>query len=236
MVLIFFVFLLFADMRTNQQLGANNNTVLLLHLNKGSGTTVYDVSGQGKNGTINGAVWCEGLWENCLDFDGTDDYVDLGPDVLTKVNDFTITLWFKCSEVPAGNSGNWSTIIELLDGSGIYGIRIENTGIIWFHTTLGNYASTNNSYLDGKWHFVACVHSSVRGQEIWVDGELDGSKPENTGDLEVGSWYNYLGNYRSSSMYTEWYKGSLEEITIWDRPLTGAEIKYLYQSQCGKYQ
>lgn len=58
----------------------------------GSGTKIYDFSGQGNTGTITAALWKRlpsGLW--CLDFDGTDDYV-----TFTQINcaaDFTQQAW-----------------------------------------------------------------------------------------------------------------------------------------------
>ena len=66
--------------------------------NEGSGTTVEDSSGNGNDGTINGdATWTTGKNGGGLDFDGLDDYVDVGDIDLTDA--FTIAAWIKISSM-----------------------------------------------------------------------------------------------------------------------------------------
>jgi len=67
----------------------------------GGGSKIYDRSPYGIGGTITGAVWKlseGGVW--CLDFDGTDDYVNLGTDSrLAFTTAFTLKLWVNLDTV-----------------------------------------------------------------------------------------------------------------------------------------
>ena len=57
---------------------------------------VYDRSGKGNHGTITGATWAQtgqGLWY--LDFDGTDDVVNVGDILALELQAFSIQFWMK---------------------------------------------------------------------------------------------------------------------------------------------
>jgi len=68
----------------------------LYAFDEGSGTTVTDSSGNGRNGTISGATWATGKIGGGLGFDGVNDYVTISQ---TNGFDFgnsvkTIAGWF----------------------------------------------------------------------------------------------------------------------------------------------
>lgn len=68
---------------------------------EGSGTTVYDKSGYGNNGTINSATWIKGRYGWALSFDGEDDYVEvLDSESLhfSQSNSFTVSFWLYLRE------------------------------------------------------------------------------------------------------------------------------------------
>src|SRR5262249_22091826 len=46
-------------------------TVIAYNFNEGSGTTVKDLSGNGRNGTVSGATWTTGKFSNALAFNGS---------------------------------------------------------------------------------------------------------------------------------------------------------------------
>jgi len=61
----------------------------------GSGTTWYDLSGNGNNGTLtNGPTYTGVSKDAAFVFDGVDDYVNLGTQTLIT-DDFTVENWFK---------------------------------------------------------------------------------------------------------------------------------------------
>jgi hypothetical protein len=61
----------------------------------GQGSTVYDSAGK-NNGTIRGAEWTAGRFNNALSFDGVDDYVEVPDDSSLRFmqsSSFTISAW-----------------------------------------------------------------------------------------------------------------------------------------------
>jgi hypothetical protein len=71
-------------------------------LDEGSGTTAFDSSGNGRDGTLNGdPQWVAGWLGGALDFDGGD-HVDTGySDDLTN---WTIAAWVKSPAAPSGDA------------------------------------------------------------------------------------------------------------------------------------
>ncbi|MGR5480573.1 hypothetical protein ACPV5A_25855, partial [Vibrio chagasii] len=68
---------------------------MLAHLtfDEGTGTTAADSSGNGRNGTLNGAAWGTGRSSNAVSLNGSGAYVALPNDLLVDVSDFTIAAW-----------------------------------------------------------------------------------------------------------------------------------------------
>ena len=68
---------------------------LLAHLafDEGGGVTAADSSGNGRNGTLNGATWAVGRSGNAVSLNGSGAYVALPDDLLADVSDFTIASW-----------------------------------------------------------------------------------------------------------------------------------------------
>lgn len=65
---------------------------------EGQGTTAYDASGFGNNGTLtNGPTWVDGKVGKALSFDGVDDYVSISISSVLNVQKLTVLVWSKPS-------------------------------------------------------------------------------------------------------------------------------------------
>ena len=65
---------------------------------EGSGIGTVDASGNGNGGPLNGGpTWDAGKSGGALNFDGSDDYVDLGnqPILNFETDDWTVSAWMK---------------------------------------------------------------------------------------------------------------------------------------------
>ena len=61
---------------------------------EGSGSNVFDTSGNNNNGTINGATWGVGKYGTALQFHGQDNYVEIpSSDSLEIDENVTIAAW-----------------------------------------------------------------------------------------------------------------------------------------------
>ncbi len=87
------------------------STVLWLPCQEGSGTTVWDKSGQGNNGTISESTWVRlnsGIW--VLNFDGDNDKITCSLPT-SSIYPLTISCWARMAAI--GFTTNSGTILQL---------------------------------------------------------------------------------------------------------------------------
>jgi len=140
----------------------------------------------------------------CLDFDGSDDYVDFGSDASLNfgVGGFTIQ-----SFVNTTAAADMCIISKTGDGMD-YLLGINSTGTAYFSVG-GISCESSTTINDGLWHNITGVKLSGNIY-IYVDGILENSIANGTtanpsGNLVVGSYNN-----------TNFFKGKIDEIRIWN--------------------
>jgi hypothetical protein len=198
---------------------------------EGTGATAYDNSGNGNNGTlINGPTWVNGRCNKALSFDGVDDYVSCGNGAsLNVTSSITVAAWVKFNALPSG----LVVFASKDEGPGaqnhkwIFGYAQNYAGIsnaLAFHTmdpTSGVLAWHKSSVFSpaiGQWYHVAIVKSDA-SYTFYIDGANHGgdnttygipsvSAPVEIGRAEGGFYFN----------------GSMDEVKIYGRALSAAEI------------
>lgn len=200
-----------------------------------------DTSGKGRNGTVYGAILGagkDGDANGAYVFDGTDDYIDLS----FYENDFkaieigTISLWFKTSRADRGSilgignsTGDWMSIDVGGNLTGSYSdeslmVAIRSGGVYRYAGFIRNGI---NYYNDGQWHHLALV-SDANGNSVYIDGlkqtlSYTSGNASYSGLLNVNSSGFGIGRrfYPNSPMY---FEGSIDELNIFSRALSEAEI------------
>ena len=200
------------------------------NLDETSGTTASDSSGSGNNGTLYGGVVfgtnsiSPAQVDDGLDFDGSDDYISIpNHSSLQFTSAITVAAWVRADSWGTsydvdvilrkgeGNPNNWQFAIAegrvalFLDDSDSNGIR--------GNTTLNT----------GQWYHVAATWdgSEVR---IYVDAVLDNTPASYTSTIGTDTRPVYLGG-RSG---TDLLDGALDDVRVYDRALTAADIQALY--------
>jgi prepilin-type N-terminal cleavage/methylation domain-containing protein len=203
---------------------------------EGSGTTAYDRSGNNNNGTlINGPTWTQGKVSSALSFDGTSNYVLVTNPSNNALNPsyITISAWFKTSFT----STNWRKIIgKGPDSSEVYSIYISPSNYPYpnychVERQIGSQASFNSTgptVTDGNWH--NCVYTFDGSVEkIYVDGVLRNT--QNTSGTLTGNNENVsIGAEKSSTTSMYYFDGLIDEVRIYNRALSDAEIKAIYDA------
>lgn len=216
---------------------AGNETGLRAYykMSNGTGTSLADnqTNVTANNGTINGATWkasgCFAGPRNCLNFDGVDEYVNCGSPEKTRItNNFTISAWVKASSTLSSRwydiiTNHWkigqSGIIISIDGSnGKLHYAISGASGAW------TYRDPESSIKDDKWHNVVITFASGT-VKTYLDGILIDTYVQSTVTSLVysGSYGLWIG--RDSGEGGEWWKGGIDEISIWDKVLTEPELK-----------
>jgi Concanavalin A-like lectin/glucanases superfamily/F5/8 type C domain len=150
-----------------------------------------------------------------------------------QLDKFSIAAWFKTSNTDPTvsflvNKGGFGS--EALGENMNYGIWLTYQG----HLQAGFEAIDSSNYFvtskepvnDNKWHFVTVTYDGSM-LKLFIDGILDASintnnaKPDNTGQNKIAIAANSL--YKDKL-----YLGDVDEVRIWNRALTTAEVHDAY--------
>ena len=205
------------------------------HFDEGNGTTAHDVDGQ-NNGTLgDGDTNKTPAWSieggGSLSFDGTNDLVKVpDSDALDLVGDtLTLSCWVKRSSATSGN------LIKKADASNGYRLWITATGALQFEVLIGGTTKTVTSATtipQNTWKHVAARYdgSALR---VFIGGTIEAATTAATGSLAATTEALWLGYYDGTSHHLNGY---LDDVSIYDRALSDAEITSLSNNQAGRYE
>jgi len=207
---------------------------------EGSGSIAHDYSGNGNDGTIYGATWISnGKINGALSFDGMDDYVDFENPVLNTAP-YTVCVWVKAESIVPGENyyimanggergdsyGFFMKIDEFNDNQWEFGVKDSSGQGDWIDIP---GSSTSWTFLCGTWDG-SLDSNSVK---LYINGNLVGTGSPHS--YPVGSAVNLrIGAPTLDNWITEhsWY-GIIDEVRIYNRVLSDAEIQELYNQGCG---
>jgi hypothetical protein len=211
---------------------------------EGSGTTTADSSGNGNTGTLTGSpvpAWTAGYRQNALSFDGTQNYVSVPHTAALNAYPITVTAWFKTSVTTSAQSIVNKYVSASMNG---YNVFLYNGGLCAWYFTNG---TTNNAIYDSSsggnctlspgvtvnnntWHHVAFVVDTVAngGGKLYVDGALKATRNW-TGSAGATTTTQgiSIGRYTGSGG-TPYFPGLIDEVRIYGRALSAAEVLGVY--------
>ena len=182
---------------------------------EGSGTVANDSSGNGNDGTFNGdPQWAAGILGGALEFDGTDDYVEV-PDneSLHLWERFTLAAWIYQVESSS------SRIIDKIGAGTANGPHLDTHPGTKLRSCSGTCISTAADHTLEEWHHVA-VTFNEGDVKLYVDGfiEGEGSAPSplagNSLPLRIGA----------DSDGQSLFHGLIDDARVYNQALTEAEI------------
>lgn len=166
--------------------------------------------------------------QNALDFDGVNDYVDLGnpANLNFGTGDFTIETWIN---VPVGaDLTDFPVVVakgDVANSQAGYTISIQPNGEILFDLSDGGITSgvtsVGQTVNDGFWHHVAVVREGGNTGKIYIDGLLSNEAPILALDLDNADKF-YIGTRNENAGFLE---GTMDELKIWNIALTIEEIR-----------
>jgi hypothetical protein len=184
-------------------------------------TTVVDAAGD-LNGTIEGAVSAAGKVGKALSFDGSDDRVQVQG--FTAPAQGTIVLWInpslaKSKERFLGTGGDFE--VWLRNNGELKNELFDNGS-----TTIGTGAGAVKA---NQWQHVAVTYDgAAKTVEIYRNGELKIAGNANLPAVPAGTVLQF--GSRPGIAATEFYKGLLDDIQMYDEVLTAAQVKQLYEN------
>jgi len=191
---------------------------------EGSGDIVYDSSGNGNNGTINGATWDAGKYGNALLFNAQDNYVEVPTSESLEITpNVTIAAWINW--IDAGDT--WLAIMANGQQDGPwenYGLFVNRDGrYLYFTLSLDGghvtQSAPNNVIEPDEW-LHACATWDGSTARIYVNGEMVFEQAQ-TGELVPPGLPLRIGHRNGSPHY---FSGIIDEVRIYNHALTDVEI------------
>tara|TARA_R110001606_G_scaffold107625_2_gene232391 strand:- start:41299 stop:50172 length:8874 start_codon:yes stop_codon:yes gene_type:complete len=151
-----------------------------------------------------------------LDFDGSNDYVEIPNNPSLTLGDLTIEAWVNWD----GN--NWSNI--LMKGNYGYAFAILNTGQLawWINGGGGDVQKSTGTISPGVWTHVAVVVDQGTSTTFYINGEFAGSV--NNGIVNNNSSSLILGR-QGTSCACNLLNARLDELKIWNTIRTESQIQ-----------
>jgi hypothetical protein len=191
----------------------------------GSGTTWFDLSGNGNNGTLINNINYYSENGGALIFDGTDDYVSIGN--VGSPQQFTCSFWVNPTELNKDANNNYRRI--LVSSVSANFILIEQSGLISFrvpgHSLQTNY--TAGLLALNNWSFVTCVFNQDY-RIIYRNGIFAGQN-------QIGAGTVSFGNIQITDLSSQIFKGLISNFNIYNRALSAEEVKQNFNAIRGRY-
>ena len=205
-----------------------------------------DASGNGNNGTVNGATLTADRFGNAnsaYSFDGSDDHIALQANNL-PTSTRSVSVWFYSTTIGVGAAGRSVLGYGGQSCGQSWNMHLDNAGSpnganSYEVNTHCNVFSVTSSYgsnvPNSAWHNWVAITSSA-GTHFYLDGALISTNSafiNNTyvlgKDFFIGAYPNTNGIGASlvDPNNTTW-NGKLDDIGIWNRALTASEIQQLY--------
>lgn len=199
-------------------------------LHEDSGSTLYEVSGNGHDLTEGGSPTygnAGGILDTTyLTFDGTDDvkYATTGTTFDYGVG-FTLSIWLNSSTF----NDYAGLFVTRTTGGARAQIQARSSGVVRANLSDGSSSVDvpGPTYDDGTWHNVTVVYDPNASNQarIYGDGSLADSKTQSLS----GTFTNPLqiGAEKDPGPY---FDGALAEARAWTRPLTDSQVSDIYET------
>jgi len=200
-------------------------------LDESSGTTAPDSAGLADGTLINGPVWQPGFGrlQGALEFDGVDDYVDLGTLDVEEGTGLTISAWINADDFDQDDGRIISKANGTRGSSHYWMLSTINETALRFRLRTGSSTTTLKSdtglLQPGVWYHVAATYdgSTMRiykdGVEVVSTGKSGAVAIDPTVSVAIGNQPDGAGERP--------YDGLIDDVRIYNRALTQIEISAL---------
>ncbi len=197
-------------------------------LDETSGTTAPDSGPFGYTGTLQNmdgnTDWVQGVSGNSLDFDGTDDYVAVTNYTgISGSRARTTAAWIKTTDTigPIVYWGNKDAT------GGLWDMRVSNTGKLRLLAAGGPAMDGSTTINTGRWVHVAAVLPEGKNNAgdilLYVNGVLETGVTVTAGTINTVAAGVRIG----ANETTHYFAGQMDEVRIYRRALSAAEIREL---------
>lgn len=193
------------------------NTTVVDSTGTANGTNAANTSGKTVGGRVN----------NALDFNGSSDSVNLGSGISINGNDaFTFNVW-----VYPTASANGNAIVISPDGANNLQIQCYIAAGAIYYQRGANYVEKLVTLSLNTWTMLTITYDGTNIRGYRNATEESTSPVASAGSISAGTNNARIG--RAANVAGAYFQGRIDEVGIWSRALSGAEITQLYNSGNG---
>ena len=201
-----------------------------------------DESGNGHHGGVSGATLAtdrNGKKNRAYSFDGQDDYIQIIKH-LPDMKAVTVSAWINKRDEKTAFVFSDSTSVSHNDfmlavGKNVIGIRADKSGASLGYKTVprgGGFTNVGENLPKRTWLMIAWVMNPYKSH-IFIDGQLIATVDATGSNIgyhraRIGSDPHYRTAYA--------FKGSIDDVRIYNRALSAKEVKALYKLEKPKGQ
>jgi hypothetical protein len=197
-------------------------------------STIFDLSGNGYNGTLTNGPTFNSSNNGSIVLDGTNDYIDCGNISTTTVTAVTLDCFVKVGKLNAKQ-----LIFSNYSNSLGWGLELLNTNVFNFFgfTSSGNASgtvSTTTPAINDIWH-VCGVFSANSRFSIYLNGQLNNFVSTAFSVLtKNGSASTYIGEDPEATQIAP-FKGEIYHAKAYNRALSASEVLQNYNALKGRF-
>jgi hypothetical protein len=195
-------------------------------LDEGKGTSAADTSGRENHGTLNGGVkWVRGVSGSALGFDGGAGCVSLGISGLPASEAPKTIAWWQWMDKDSGGYHMMIGFADIEKDMGLHSIFYK--GKLGVNIWGGAFLAAIDPPAENQWQHLAYTFDG-KTNRLYLNGELKDTSTASplkgaVKRFELGRW----GGSRPGAAADGHFAGMLDEIRIYDRPLSDAEVQAL---------
>jgi len=192
-----------------------------------SGTTWYNLSSGGNNGTLTNGTTYSSVDGGSMVFDGVDDYVALGNNSsFTTITSMTICAWIN-GAVYRTNVGGWNRIIYNS------GFNFYVSQKVLFFGTSGISRTSNQTLTENTWYHVAVTFNvSTNSLIFYLNGAQVQTQTITNATISSNSNTNIS---HGDSPYGDSFNGKINVVQVYNRVLSASEILQNYNATKSRF-
>lgn len=203
----------------------------------GTGTTLFDISGNGLNGTMSNITYTDPYFA----YNGTSSQVDIPDNALLEPGsgNWTMEAWAYLSNTGAGTK----TILGKFDPGGgsqdvAYSMRIATaTAFAQMGDGLGNYVNSTSYTMTGNtWTHIVYVwkNGATQTLETYINGSSIGSVNHSLSSLLNTPANLYIGSYNNGE-FAQYFTGRIGITRLYNAALTANQVLQNFNANRSTY-
>lgn len=209
-------------------------------MDEAGGNVVRDLSGNGNTGYLtNSPTWTNGVVGTALGFNGVNQGVSISNATSLSLTSVTICAWVKLNSIATISAIS----VDYKDSSSLSYTLLYNTNTQSLYCGFSNNGNDTSSYREiagakgqiqtNVWfHAVAVIGGTTN--KLFLNGEQTGTNGP-SGYVYASASNKQIGMLRYTSSLLWPMAGSIDNVRIYNRALSAAEVSKIYQAEKGSY-